>query len=198
MVLLHIVIIGLSECHTHRVLMDCGHWYHGLPPLPSSLCLKNVDCGFIKPHFWLKGPLPFTLTHRVIVSLTVGNTWQTLAWSLTIERQVKSRFQMRSETRVWRKKECAEDKRWYGRKERKHLNSSVVCPPHSKLPCLVYAALFLPLTSSHPSPILHLQTKGLPEKVWSHSLSSQLPASLLHKCWHLASETIATITRMQD
>lgn len=120
-------------------------------PLLSSL---SKDCGFIKPHSGLEGShfdlSLFPLTHHVILSLRVGNTWQTLVWLLTIDRQVKSQFQMRSETRVRRKKERAEAKRRYGRKEGKHLNSSALYPPLSKLPRFVPPICVFHLTSPPP------------------------------------------------
>lgn len=117
-------------------------------------------------------------------SLIVGSTWQTLAWLLTIERQVKSQFQMRSETRVWGKKKCAEDKRRDGRKERKHLNFIIyiiyiiyiiILNSLSKLSHLVYAALSFHSTSFHFPPTLQLQTTGFAVKVWSYRLFSPLP-----------------------
>lgn len=58
--------------------------------------------------------------------------------------------QYRSETRVWRKKECAEAKRRYRRKEGKHLNSSALYPPLSKLPRLVPPICVFHLTSPPP------------------------------------------------
>lgn len=71
----------------------------------------------------------------MLFCLTMGNTWKTLAWWLTIERQVKSWLQMRSETRVWRKKEHVEDKRQDERKERKHLNTyALYAPPPLSFP----------------------------------------------------------------
>ena len=128
----------------------------------------------------------------------MGNTWKTLAWWLTIERQVKSWLQMRSETRVWRKKgACRGQKtRWEEGKE----TSEHLCSLRSPTPQLPY--LVTPhssFISSSPTFPHHLQTTGLPDKMQSHSFSSQLPWQPWFKDWHLASEMIVTATtRMQD
>lgn len=128
----------------------------------------------------------------------MGNTWKTLAWWLTIESQVKSRLQMRSETRVWRKKgACRGQKtRWEEGKE----TSEHLCSLPSPTPQLPY--LVTPHSSFiSPSPTFphHFQTTGLPDKMQSRSFSSQLPWQPWFKHWHLASQMIVSATTgMQD
>lgn len=132
--------------------------------------------------FWLKAfdiwPLPVSsLIHLVIHSLTVGNTWQTLARLLTIERQVKNELQMRSETRVWRKK-CVQRTKEEMEGRRGNILTEVLSalslpPPSTASPSgldrTLISSLFLP-----PPTTLHLQTTRIPETSYSNGFTSRL------------------------
>lgn len=104
-----IIVTGAQQVSCPQSADTMSSNISNLPTFYFFLCLKNAISSDLTFFFGLKAfdiwPLPVSsLIHRVICSLTVGNTWQTLARLLTIERQVKNELQMRSETRVRRKK----------------------------------------------------------------------------------------------
>lgn len=118
-----------------------------------------VDCCFIKLHFWLQGllltPHCFLFYPSCYSQSYSGKHLEDISMVVTIEKQVKSPFQMRSETRIWRKKECAEGKRRVGRKERKHLNSNVLYLPFyrtSPFWSVMHSLFFSPPPTPHHSP----------------------------------------------
>lgn len=176
-----LTVIGVSKCWIYRVPTDCGHRYKRGPPTTVLFSLLKDFC-FIKPHFWLEGlhiwPLTVSsLTHHVILKSYSGKHLADI--SMVVNNREAGQEPIPDE--IWnkglgKKKECAEDKRRDGRKERKHLNSRLFIQTSPFGLCRTLPSFhLLPLPS-----MCHLQTTGFAEKMWSHRLSSPRP-------WQLAS-----------